>query len=508
MSGRYRRIIGSRLIVTALAVAVQALWFLGLLRFLSAYAFQLNITLTVLAVPFVLYVVNKRDEPAYKLLWITAILVFPLFGMIIYLCFGDRKTSLPLKKRLARSRARLGPRPEGQPDVVNALEREAPRVAQTYRYVEKLGGYSVCPVEAAEYYPLGEEMFAAMLEELRGARRYIYIESFIITEGVMWAGILDILKEKAAQGLDIRVIYDDMGSLTTLPPGYAERLRSWGIHCIAFNPMRLLLSGTLNNRDHRKIMVIDGRVAFSGGINLADEYINAVEKYGHWKDVGFRVTGPAALHYADMFLEFWNAFSPDPAPLPKCPQTHKAGPHAGCVLPYYDAPIYRDAVSNQLYIDLLGQAQRYAWFYTPYLMLGETLLDAFIRAAGRGVDVRIYMPGIPDKKIIFRLSRSFYRPLLEAGVRIYEYTPGFLHAKACLVDDELGTIGSVNLDFRSLFLHFECNALFYRAPLLRELKDDFGKTQELCREVSPEDQPTGICRRIADSVLRMIAPLC
>lgn len=297
----------------------------------------------------------------------------------------------------------------------------------------------------------------------------------------MWGSILDILVRKAAQGIDVRMIYDDLGSLTTLPPGYAEYLRRRGIKCISFNPMKLILSGTLNNRDHRKMLVVDGKVAFSGGINLADEYINRRVKYGHWKDGGFRLEGPAVWSYARMFAEFWNASSADPirfaGAIPSAPDARADG----YVLPYYDSPTNRDAISNHLYMELLDWATQYAWFFTPYLMLGDTLLDTFVRAAKRGVDVRIFVPGIPDKRFIYRITQSFYRPLLEAGVRIYTYTPGFLHAKACLIDDEIGMLGTVNLDYRSLFLHFECNVLFFRASLLRDLKRDFMEAQALCR---------------------------
>lgn len=385
---------------------------------------------------------------------------------------------------------------------------EAPRTAQTFRYVSRLSGYPVCANSSAQYYALGDALFPAMLEELRRAERYIYLEYFIVAEGTMWNTIEEILEEKAAQGVDVRMIYDDVGSLPTLPPDYAARLEARGIRCIAFNPMRLILSGTLNNRDHRKILVIDGRVAFSGGINLADEYINVTSKHGHWKDGGFRITGPAVQSYADMFAEFWNAFSRNPIPRAELEVPKLSGPADGYVLPYCDSPMNRDAISNHLYMELLDQAVHYAWFCTPYLMPGDMLLDAFVRAAQRGVDVRIYMPGVPDKPFIFRISRSFYRPLLEAGVKIYEYTPGFLHAKACLVDDRMGTLGTVNLDYRGLFLHFECNALFYRASLLRDLKTDMAETQAKCREITLQDLPKGIRHALANGILRIIAPLC
>lgn len=507
MKRSYKRIIGSRLIVTALAVLIQLTWLWGLLEFLAPYALPINIVLTVLAVLFVLYVASKRDEPAYKILWLICILAFPLFGAILYLGFGDKKTSRPLHRRLEKAVAEIGP-PKAEADAAHELEQESPHMAQIFHYASRLSRYPVQRNRDARYYPSGEAMFPVMLRALEQAEKYIYLEYFIISEGKMWQSMLATLVQKAACGVDVRIIYDDLGSLTTLPPGYAEYLRRRNIKCVSFNPMRLFLSGTLNNRDHRKILVIDGKVAFSGGINLADEYINRIEKYGYWKDGGFRLEGPAVQNYVQMFAEFWNAFSKDPLTLPDSCGSCPPEQGDGYVLPYCDSPANRDAVSNHLYMELLGQATQYAWFFTPYLMLGDTLLDAFVRAAQRGVDVRIFVPGVPDKKLAYRMTQSFFRPLLEAGVRIYTYTPGFLHAKACLIDDEIGMLGTVNLDYRSLFLHFECNALFYRASLLRDLKRDFEETLPLCKEITQQDLRKALHSRMVDSILRIISPLC
>lgn len=333
MRKRYKRLIGSRLLVTVIAVLIQIAWLFSLLRFLAPYALLINMVLTIMAVFFVIYVSANQEEPAYKSLWLITILAFPLFGGILYLCFGNHRTSYPLKKRLDRTRMMMGPKPEQTPHTLQKLEQEDKRVAQIFQYLRKQSGYPVCAVEQAEFYPLGEDLFATMLRDLRGARRYIFVESFIIEEGCMWNNILQILSTKASQGVDVRVIYDDVGSLTTLPPDYNMRLKAKGISCIAFNPMRPILSGTLNNRDHRKIMVIDESIAYSGGVNLADEYINAVEKYGHWKDIGFRVTGPAAQNFADMFVEFWNAFAAKPIPRPEHREEILPGRGNGFVLP-------------------------------------------------------------------------------------------------------------------------------------------------------------------------------
>lgn len=507
MIHRYKRVIGSRLIVTALAVLIQLAWLWGLLKILAPYALLINVALTVLAVLYVLYVASKREEPAYKVFWLIVILAFPLFGSILYLCFGDGKTSWPLRKRLNRAKNGLPPL-KASPSAMDALKKDSPRMAQTFQYLSRLSEYPTYANKGASYYPLGDDMYPAMLEALEHAERFIYLEYFIVNTGEMWDRILNILEQKAACGVDIRMIYDDLGSLTTLPPRYADYLRKKGIQCISFNPMKLILSGTLNNRDHRKILIVDGTVAFSGGINLADEYINRVVKYGHWKDGGFRIEGPAVRSYVQMFAEFWNAFSTQPITLDPMLVPSDESYTDGYVHPYYDTPTNSNAISNHLYMELLDQATQYAWFFTPYLMLGDTLMDAFVRTAQRGVDVRIFIPGVPDKKIIYRISQSFFRPLLEAGVHIYTYTPGFLHAKACLVDDKIGTLGTVNLDFRSLFLHFECNALFYRASILKDLKKDFTATRTQCKEITIKQCSDDTKRRLIDCLLRIIAPLC
>lgn len=316
------------------------------------------------------------------------------------------------------------------------------------------------------------------------------------------------MRKRFKIGVDVRVIYDDFGSLTTLPGDYPKLLAKKGIKCIQFNPIRLFFSGTLNNRDHRKILVIDGNIAFSGGCNLADEYINEYERFGHWKDIGFKTTGAIVQSYTYMFAEFWDAFSKEKIPEKDIkPSKIEKNESEGYIQTYYDSPTNPDAISNDLYNDLLSQATEYAWFYTPYLMLNDSLRDSFIRAAKRGVDVRIYMPGIPDKTIAFSLSRSYYKQLLEAGVKIFEYTPGFLHAKAALIDDKIGTIGSVNLDYRSLFLHFECNTLFYKVGALKDLKNDMIDTEIKSKEIKIEDTKRNIFSRIFNAILRIFAPL-
>lgn len=493
-----------RVLAALPAVALQALWLLVLVKWLAPWAAVLNFVLSVLALLFVLYLITKQEEPTYKILWLLVILSFPLPGALLYLMFGGKRTTRELQARLDRVRGEFPPAPPMAPPGADA------RLGQTFLYLESITGAALCPNAGAKFYPLGDDLYPDLLDALEQAQHYIFLEYFILDHGVFWDSIVEVLKRKAAQGVDVRVLYDDLGSISTYSAKDAWELRQSGIRCVAFNPL-IFLKGTLNCRDHRKMTVIDGTVAFTGGVNLADEYINRVEKFGHWKDFGLRLEGEAARSYARMFAEFWNAFSNDPIPAELLAQPDPLPCHYpdGYVLSYSDSPLRTTAASNELYIELLGQAREYAYFFTPYLMLGDSLLEAFVRAARRGVDVRILMPGVPDKKIVFRMSHSFYPVLLEAGVKIYEYTPGFVHAKACVVDGIVGTVGTVNLDYRSLFLHFENNALFWNASLLDEVKADFLATQERCRPmVLGENVRTGFFSWLLDGVLRIISPLC
>lgn len=496
-----------RVLTVIPAAAVQALWILLLVKWLSPYAAYITLALSVAAVLLVLFIIIKRDETAYKILWLLVILTVPVAGALLYLLFGNRRTARPLRKRLRRVQEAGQPAP--LPCGGTPFEGEK-RMEQTVRWLEHKTGYPLMRAEDVRYYPLGDAMYPDMLTDLRAAKKTIYLEYFIIEPGEMWQSIVDILAQKVREGLDVRVMYDDLGSISTFNFSNALALEKLGIRCVTFNPL-LALKGTANYRDHRKMLIVDDAVAYSGGVNLADRYINREHPYGHWKDTGFRLTGAPVRSFTHMFLTFWNAFSlqkEEPMPMPPSAAAAEPAAQDGWVLSYYDSPLNSEATSNRLYIDLLSQATDYAWFFTPYLMLGDDLLDAMLAAAQRGVDVRIVMPGIPDKKLIFRMSRSFYQVLLTGGVKIYEYTPGFVHAKSLVCDDRAATVGTVNLDYRSLFLHFENNSLFYRGSIVARVKEDFLATQSQCRAVEACDMKRYSRRWIVDGVLRIFAPLC
>jgi len=511
-----KKILG-RILVVIPAIAFQILWYCLILRGLDRLVMGhlrdiISTLFTILAVLFVLNLISKRDESSYKLLWVILILTMPILGAILYFFLGNKHTGAPLKKKMILSAQdfSVGDYAEKK-DLSEEMKKEDLRLGQSFQHIFRTTGFPVLKSGTSRYYPFGEDMFKDMCEDLKTAEKFIFVEYFIIQRGKFWDTLTDILAERAAAGVDVRVIYDDLGSIATYSALDVHNLTQKGIKCISFNPL-VFISTQLNNRDHRKIMVIDGSIAYSGGVNLADEYINEKKLFGKWKDIGFRITGDGVGSYTYMFAEFWNAFSKDKILKAEfenlmVPGTGSEEKENGFILPYYDSPVREEHTSNVFYTELLSLATDYVWFYTPYLMLGDALFDAFIRAAERGVDVRIIMPGIPDKKMVYRLSRSYYRDLLKAGVRIFEYSPGFVHAKAVICDDKVAGIGTVNLDYRSLFLHFECNSVFYKSDIIGELKKDYSETLKECEERTSDSINNGIIHRFVDSILRVTAPL-
>ena len=510
------KILFGRVLIVVPAIALQIAWFFFFLTNINGVMGEhlgkaLHLIFTLLAVLFVTSLVAKRDESTYRLLWVLVITALPIFGAMLYLMLGHKSTGKKLRWRLGRSKKML-PTPEfSQSDeLVSEIKQTDIRIGQSIEHLSASAQFPVCRNDTSKYYKLGEDAFPDMCEDLKKAEKFVFIEYFIIQSGKFWDTLTEILAERAAHGVDVRVMYDDLGSISTYSVKDIAGLKKKGIKCIPFNPF-FLISSQLNNRDHRKIMVIDGEVAYSGGINLADEYINEVVRFGHWKDIAFRITGSAVDSYTFMFAEFWNAFSLDKIPVDLLvknrPVREAPAKDNGYIIPYYDSPMREEHTSNEFFTDMLSVATDYIWFYTPYMLLGDALFDAFIRAAKRGVDVRLMTPAIPDKKIVHRLTRSYYKDLLKAGVKIYEYTPGFVHAKAFIADDKIGCIGTVNLDYRSLFLHFECNSVFYKADILNDLKNDYIETQSKCREWKLEDTKKGLLQRFIDNLLRVIAPL-
>ncbi len=484
------------------ALILQLFWYWIILKLLSPYGGALSIFITIFSFFAVLYIVSTKIESNYKILWLIIILSLPVLGTLMYIFWGNKSTSRPLKRKLDRAKEKLNYNFTTYIENLESIDR---RIYQEFKYIESHTSMPTYPVVNPIYYSTGDDFFKALIPKLESAKKFIYMEFFIVERGELYDRIVEILARKVKEGVDVRFIYDDLGSISKFSMRDFFDLTELGVKCVAFNPLKFL-RGEINSRDHRKMVVIDNKIAFSGGNNLADEYANIITKFGHWKDVGFSIEGKAVLNYTVMFIEFWNAFSNEEIELPTT-NFSSIDSTDGYALSYYDSPFNRDAITNNVFIDMLSNATEYIWFYTPYLIIPASLEDALIRCAHRGVDVKIFMPGIPDKKLIYRISRSYYPRLLEDGIKVYEYTPGFLHAKAFISDDKISGIGTVNLDFRSLYLHFENNTLFFNSSIISELKADMERTEKVSREVKLENMNRGIVKRLVNALFRIFAPL-
>lgn len=456
-----------------------------------------------------LFLINSRQEPNAKLTWLLVILLLPVFGGLLYLYTRSDLGHRILRDRYeAISRATRDSLPQSV-DALLRMEDQAPEMKGLARYVNRSGCFPVYDATAVRYFPFGEELFPALLEELEKAEQFIYLEFFIIDEGEMWGSILEILARKAAAGVDVRLLYDGTNEFFTLPRDYSKRLAALGIRAKPFAPVMPFVSTHYNYRDHRKILVIDGKVAVNGGVNLADEYINRVRRFGRWKDCAVMLKGEAVRSFTLMFLQMWDLDEgqlKEPERL-AAPVERESGA-AGLVLPYADCPLDRERVGEWVYLDILNRAVRYVHIMTPYLILDREMLTALQFAAERGVDVRLILPGIPDKPLAWALAKTHYRSLLDSGVRIYEYSPGFVHAKVFVSDDRAAAVGTVNLDYRSLYHHFECGTYLQQADCIRDIEADFLATQTQCRTVTPETvRKEKLSIKLAGLLMKALAPL-
>ena len=503
-----RRALFSRTGLVLLLFLIQAGLLVSVMLWLQewqAHVFGGSAVLTVIAV---LVVLNGDLDPSAKLTWMVVMVMAPVFGAIFYWYtrrdVGHRMLKTVVTERQMQSRNQI----DQDPAVLGRLRDQEPGAAGMARYVRRSGCFPVYDGTDTVYFPSGEAMFEEILRRLEAAEKFIFLEYFILDEGYMWDSILDVLKRKAASGVDVRLMYDGTCEFALLPRDYPKQMEKFGIKCQVFAPLEPFVSTHYNYRDHRKILVIDGCVGFTGGVNLADEYINRYEKYGHWKDTGLMLVGPAVASFTVMFLQLWSADL-------RCPEYHKflnqnvpKTDAAGFVMPYSDSPLDRDLMGEQVYIDLLNRARRYVHIMTPYLILDQQMESALCYAARRGVDVRIILPGIPDKKIAYYLAKTHFATLYQAGVKLYTYTPGFVHAKSFVVDDTEAVIGTINLDYRSLYHHFECAVYLHGADAIADMESDFLQTQRSCRRVTREsirDEKWTV--KLAGFVLKTIAPL-
>lgn len=465
----------NRLFLTILAIVIQILFFVFVIWKLSNNFIPVYVGFIVLSVVMTIYIVLKDESPSFKLPWVILVLIMPLLGGILYLFFGHHhlsKKQINSWKKTSKKIKNLEIDNSPLKELCESDNEYAPQA----KYICKYGPSALYKNTKTEYFTLGDYVFPKMIEDLKNAKEFIFIEYFIIKEGYFWNTILDVLKEKAAANIDVRVMYDDLGSIGYVPSRYYKDLEKMGIKCIPFNRFVPILSIIHNNRDHRKIMVIDGKIGYTGGINLSDEYINKIELFGHWKDTALRLVGQAVNELTILFLSNWNSYSEE-INFNKYLKDNTKIKSDGLVIPYGDNPLDDEELGKNVYLNIIDQAKTYLYIMTPYLIVDFDLTESLCRAAKRGVDVEIILPGIPDKWYVNLLTKSSYDILISSGIKIYEYVKGFVHAKSFISDDVIGVTGTINLDYRSLVHHFENAVWMYKTSSLVTMKEDFIDTR-------------------------------
>lgn len=501
--------IPGRYIVAVLLTIFEVLAIIGIVVALCYYVPYFHLVALATEIGCIISIIASNDNPEYKVPWLLFVLILPVAGFMLYFLFYSRKLSKKLIRRLKNLYSVKYP--DKREENFARLKEENPTAYSQAKLLCALSGANVFHGTEQRYFALGEEMWKSMLADLEGAEKFIYLEYFIIEQGEFWVSILEILKKKAEDGLDVRVVFDDVGCMNTLPGNYAKQLKKFGIKATPFSRLKGQADNEFNNRSHRKILVIDGKIGYTGGVNIADEYINKIEKFGHWKDVGIRMEGDAVYELTKLFLiDYGINVKHAPENLDDEILFPETGAQAqGFLVPFGDgpAPIYRRRVAKSLIVDMLSNAKNYVYIMTPYLIIDNDTCLALENASIKGVDVRIVVPHVPDKKMVFEMTKTFYERLMKAGVKIYEYTPGFVHAKCYLVDDEIAMIGTINMDYRSLVHHFENGVWMYHTDCLSDVKRDMLDTMQKSELILPESIKTNLFQRFIRSVVRIFAPL-
>ena len=483
----------SRTFIVGFAIVAQIAMFMMIIFRLNEYHFAFNIAMHIISFAVLISIINRDMITEAKIPWIIITLILPLFGTVLYLGLSEYKLSRKQKKQhklvIERIEKFFGPDKHMH---FEAMESAGKYKGQS-RYILKNTRQFAYTNTDTEFYPDGESFWESLKKELSKAEKYIFMEYFIIEEGIMWDSVYEILKEKAASGVEVRLMYDDLGSVNTLKWDFDRKLQQNGIICVKFNPFKPVISERHNNRDHRKITVIDGNVAFVGGQNIADEYINEKNRFGHWKDTAVCLRGSAVKSLAALFLQNYDEETGIVENYGKYlnKEYQPVENASGFVQPYGDGPrpAYGNYVAANIFLNMINQAQDYIWITTPYLIIDSKIQNALITAAMRGVDVRIVTPHIPDKKVIFAMTRSYYNRLQSGGVKIFEYTPGFMHAKQVLCDGEAAIVGTINLDYRSLIHHYECGVFIVGTNCIEDIKDDFLRLFEVSQNMK------GFCQK-------------
>lgn len=502
-----KKILHSGILSFLIILFIQLTAWAVLIFWLSEYNEYIIFATSVLSAVLVIYEINRPSDPSFKYAWIVMITVLPVFGWLFYLYTHVNVITNEISKKTRIILKQTKPYLMQDMEVFEELEKNTD-IAGFSKY---LYNFADCPTYKntfVEYFPIGEDKFKKMKEELEKAKDFIFFEYYIVdVKSSMWLEILDILKRKAKEGVEIRLMYDAMGSLKVFPADYCKELEAIGIKCQIFKRVTPILENYQNNRDHRKILVIDGHTAFTGGINIADEYINKIDRFGHWKDTAVMVKGDAAISFTVMFLQMWNLALKDVEHYAKY-IVKKSADAEGYVIPYCDSPIDDENVGERVYLDIINKATKYVHIMTPYLVISHEMQEALKYAAKRGVDVRIIMPHIPDKAYALWLARSYYKKLIKSGVKIYEYDTGFVHAKVTTSDDNMAVVGTINYDYRSLYLNYECALFMHRIPVIKDIEQDWQDTKEKCTEITLEEyKKFNVFGRIFGMGIRLFAPL-
>lgn len=496
-----------RLVIVVLSVLFQVGWLLLLVLRLNQYSTWISLFTSILSIAVVLRLYSKNINTAMKVPWIMLILVFPVMGLSMYLLFeiaGDPG----IGKRMSAARREIQTFLPTGTQVIAHVEETDLSAARQFSYLEKQTGWPVYENTAVTYYPEAVDAFEAMKIDLEKAEKFIFMEYFIVEDSDSFWEIEDILVRKARAGVDVRLLYDDIGSISYVNKRFAQRLNQEGIHCYAFNPAIPFLNLFMNHRDHRKITVIDGKVGYTGGYNLSNDYFGRTRRLGIWKDTGLRLEGEAVRSLTAAFGEIWRVQSGSKEDFSQFLNIVCSVPAPGYVQPYADNPLSEERIAENVYLNLISQANKTLYFMTPYLIITDEMDRALRLAAKRGVDVRIITPGIPDKKTVFAITRSYYSSLVRQGVRIFEFTPGFCHAKGCICDGTIASVGTSNLDYRSLYHHFENNVLLTGCDAVNTITADFEDMFRKCTEVTEKYRTgRGAFLRLWQCILRLFSPL-
>ncbi|MBQ8681818.1 MAG: cardiolipin synthase [Bacilli bacterium] len=503
------KVVRSRFFISAFVILLELVQLFIVFGLFYKYSSLIVVLGYIFYVGVFLYIINKYESPEFKLPWVIIMMLFFVFGAFAFILLTSNDQNKDLITRFKNNKEKLKPYLR-QNEVLERLKDKNMDAYLQANYISKVTELPVYQNTKVTYYKVGEEFHEALLDSLRNAKKFIMMEYFIIEEGKMWDSIYEVLKKKVNDGVKVYVIYDDFGCMTTLDEKYYEKLNCEGINCMPSNKFRAVMSRIHNNRDHRKITVIDGIVGFTGGINLADEYINEKVKHGHWKDTAVKLEGDAVDSLTALFLETWNCQNKQIIELADVMNQNVYKKQAdGIVVPYGDGPeeFYHDSVGKNVYLNMINTAKRYVYITTPYLICDYEIMNALCVSSKKGVDVRIIVPHIPDKKTIFWMTQSNYDILIHSGVRIYEYTPGFIHAKEFISDDLFATCGTVNLDYRSLVHHFECGVWMYNISCIKEMKKDFLETLDISEEIIGKKVKLKGWKKLVTESMKIFFPL-